>query len=164
MEERLNELERQLVCARRQARVLSALVLAALAGATAFLARPDSVVAQPKAKKQRTVLEAPLDVVGADGKRLMTVEEKEGGGAVVWFYRPGNNVNAIIDSSPAGASLALVTPDGKLGVVFDSVVDGGSISIHNSAGKGGALLRATTHNGTKFTLTDKDGTVLFSKP
>lgn len=164
MEERLNNLERQLAHARRQTRLLSALVLAALAGVAAFLVRPDQVAAQPKPEKERTVLKAPFDVVGADGKRLMTVEEKAGGGAVVRFYRPGNRVSAIIDQTPAGASFGLITPDDKLGIILDSLVDGGSVSIYNASGKEGALLRAATHNGAKFTLTDKDGTVLFSKP
>jgi len=163
VEERLSELERQLARARRQVRLLSAVVLAAPAGVAAFAVRPEPVAAQPKAKKERTVLAAPFDVVGADGKRLMTVEEK-GGGAVVRFYRPGNNVSAIVDQTPAGASFGLVTPDAKLGVVLDSLADGGSMSIYNGAGKEGFHLRATTHNGTKVTLTDKDGTVLFSKP
>ena len=94
----------------------------------------------------------------------MTVEEKDGGGAVVRFYRPGNSINAIVDCTPAGGSFALVMPDQKLGVVLDSLREGGSVRVYNAAGKEGLLVQASSDRGTKLTLSDKDGAVLFTRP
>ncbi len=166
MEERLNDLERRLARAQYCIRFLLALALAAPAAVIACLAlKPAAQAGQPPATEQaRTVLKAPFDIVGGGGKRLMTVEEKKDGGAMVWFYRPGNKVNAMVDCTPAGGSFALCMPDEKLGVVLDSLRDGGGVSIYNVAGKEGVLLRATTGQGTRLTLADKDGAVLFSKP
>lgn len=165
MEERLQNLERQLASAQRHVRLLLAFILVAPAIAVALLSlKPDAQAAEPEAAKKRTVLKAPFDVVGAEGNRLLTIEEKKEGGATVWFYRPGSKVNAIVDCTPAGGSFALVTPDDKLGVVLDSLRDGGSVSIYNAEGKEGVLLRTTSSGGTKLTLADKDGTSLFSKP
>ncbi len=134
--------------------VIPAIVTASLALKPAALAAPVGA-----AGTKRTVLKAPFDVVGSDGNRLMTVEEKEGGGATVRFYRPGNKVNALVDCTPAGGSFAVVTPDQKLGVVLDSLPDGGSVSVYNGAGKEGVLARASSGQGAKLTLSEKDGTV-----
>jgi hypothetical protein len=166
MEERLNDLERRLAQAQHCVRWLVAVAFLAPAVVVAFLAlKPDVQAAQPRgAAKTRTVLQAPFDVVGTAGDRLITVEEKKGGGAMVWFYRSGNKVNAMVDCTPAGGSFALCMPDEKLGIVLDSLRDGGGVSIYNAGGKEGVLLRATTGQGTRLTLADKDGAVLFSKP
>src|SRR5262245_22455606 len=170
MEERIQQLEQRLASSQRQVRVILALALLTPAFLVASLAlKPDPLAAQTDAAKQRTVLKAPFDVVGADGKRLMTVQEKREGGANVWFYREGNNVSAIIDCSPVGGSFGLVTPDGKHGLILDSIRDGGAISIYHAppgdaASREGARLQVSGNQGTKFSLADKDGTVLFSKP
>src|SRR5687767_10929523 len=99
MEERMRDLERQVAAVQRRCRFLFGVaVVAPAVGLTLMASRPHAQAAEPEAaEKKRTVLKAPFDVVGADGKRLMTVEEKKGGGATVWFYRPENDVNAIVD-------------------------------------------------------------------
>ena len=166
MDERLQKLERRLASAQRQVRFLLAFVVVMPAIVTAALALKPAALAAPvgAAGTKRTVLKAPFDVVGSDGKRLMTVEEKKGGGATVRFYRPGNAVNAIVDCTPAGGSFGIVKPDQKLGIVLDSLPDGGSVSVYNGAGKEGVLIRASSGQGAKLTLSDKDGAVLFTRP
>jgi hypothetical protein len=167
MEERLQQLERRLVRTQRQARFLSALALAAVAGSAAGLLRPDPVAAQPAADPPpRTVLKAPFDVVGTDGKRLMTVEEKREGGAVVRFYRPGNRASVIIDQTGAGASVGLVGPDDKLGTVLDSLHDGGGLSVYSGTpSREVVLLRSSPQaGGTHLRLADPTGKVLYSRP
>jgi hypothetical protein len=185
MEDRVQYLERQLAIAQRQVRLLFALAVAVPLGFVAWLSlRSDAVAAQPEGPdKKRTVLKAPFDVVGVDGKRLMTVEEKKDGGAQVWFYRPGNEVNGIIDCTPAGGSFSLHSPDGKAGLSLDSLRDGGSFYIFTPPAKAeaerqGVLLWATSSQGTKMRLrdtsgpghgvklsvADKDGVVVFAKP
>jgi hypothetical protein len=166
MEERLQNLECRLARAQRQVCWLLVLVLAvpALAAALFWVKGDAQAGAAEDADKKRTVLKAPLDIVGADGNRLMTVEEKKEGGAIVWFYRSSSKVNAIIDCTAVGGSFALTTPDQKLAVVLDSLPDGGSVSLFNAQGKEGVLAKTTSSEGTKLTLTDKDGKSLFSKP
>lgn len=169
MEERLQDLERRLAAAHRQLRVLIALgfgIPVVLAGV--LLLRPADAAANPQVPgPKRTVMQAPFDVVDKDGNRLMTVEEKRGGGAQVWFYRADKKVNAILDCTAVGASFGLYTPDEKPGMILDAIRDGGTITLYNTVAgvsKEGVLIRASINQGTKLSLSDKDGEVLFTKP
>jgi hypothetical protein len=164
MNERLTDLERRLAYAQRQVRILGVLTfVASVAIAACLVLRPSALAAQAEAEKKLTTVKAPFEVVGADGSRLMAVEE-DGDGAVVRFYRSGKKIAAMLDCSPAGTSFALFSPSEKMCVVLDSLVDGGGMTMYNGEGKEGVLLKTTTGQNMQMTLTDKSGKVLFALP
>lgn len=109
MEARLAALEQRLARAERQAQVLRALGLAALATAVAVLA-----VSPASPQNNGTVLKAPFRVVDAAGKDLLRVDAGPHGAVLRLFGSQGATIAEIRATSPGSGSFVLAEPGVKL--------------------------------------------------